>query len=312
VVSPNINVGYGNSGGPIFCVQKDGTAHIIYGPYVRNDSLNSQNWHTDTIPRPPIAYGHRYAVLELLADNSDRIHLFTSSGDIWVDDTVHQFYYYKQGKDSIWSGPEEVQVFPPDSGLIKEYFVDRENHLHLSLQTPGGAKTFYTNNKNGGWLEPNLLLTDFYSGLRATFKFVIDSQGHGHGVFIDYKYYGYLPEDDSTEVYYFAYPTSVKDTLKENRSYTFHLFQNYPNPFNANTLIRYSLDVSCPIFVSLKIYNILGKEVTQLVNQAQSRGAYQVLWDGKNNSGKEVASQIYFYELRAGGYEETRKLVLIK
>jgi hypothetical protein len=205
-----------------------------------------------------------------------------------------------------------IQIYPPDSGQIREYFIDKENNIHLSLATWGGGKTFYTNNKNTGWLEPELLLVDTCGGLRSTFKLVIDSEGRGHGVFIDYKYCGYLLDDDSTEVYYFAPTTSVEDTLQDHKIFSFQLYQNYPNPFNANTVIRYSLSAGHPVPVVLKIYNILGKEVRELINTKQGKGNYQVNWDGKNNSGKKVASGIYFYQLRADDYKEARKLVLIK
>jgi flagellar hook assembly protein FlgD len=72
------------------------------------------------------------------------------------------------------------------------------------------------------------------------------------------------------------------------------------------------LKLARPVPVSLKIYNILGKEVRELVDCSQSAGNYQVYWDGKDNSGKEVASGIYFYLLRAGERKEGKKMVLIK
>ena len=331
VISPPICVGYGRSGRPFLCIQKDGTVHNIYGSasglcyYIRNDSLNSEDWKRDTIPRPQIPF-YSYGSLELLAEASDRIHLFTWGCNNWECDTSYSFYYYKQAEDSIWSEPEEVQVYPPDSGQIREYFLDQEDHIHLSIAAPAGSKVFYTHNKVGSWLEPQPVLSDSYSGERvATFKFVIDSEGRGHGVFIDYKYYGYLPEDDSTEVYYFASTTSVQDTLEDHKIFNLQLSQNYPNPFNANTVIGYSLNIARPVPVSLKLYNILGKEVRRLVTGTQGRGHYQIVWDGKDNSGKEVASGIYFYQLtvrqvhrpeqsggKAADYKETKKLVLVK
>jgi flagellar hook assembly protein FlgD len=64
--------------------------------------------------------------------------------------------------------------------------------------------------------------------------------------------------------------------------------------------------------VTLKIYDILGREVRSLVNTLQKPGNYSVIWDGKNNQGKEVGSGIYFYQLKVGDYKNTRKLVLIK
>jgi len=315
VISPNINVGYGRSGRPFLCVLKDGTANNIYGTgydicyYTRNDSLNSQNWVTDTIPRSEISLVY-YTPWELLADASDRIHLFTGSS-IW-DEPVYQFYYYKSGKESIWSNPQVVQIYPPDSGFIREYFIDSGNNIHLSLADLGGSSVFYTNNKNHAWMELELLLFNLYDVPGATFKFVIDSEGRGHGAFIGYKYHGAYLEEDSSEVYYFSSTSSVKETQERQKDLSFRLSQNYPNPFNANTFIRYSLDVSRPVSVSLKVYNILGKEVIQLVNQLQVRGAYQVLWDGKNKSGKEVASGIYFYVLRAGERQESHKMLMLK
>ncbi len=331
IISPPICVGYGRSGRPFFAVETDGTAHDVYyeklglSYYTRNDSLNSADWTTDTIPRPDIPF-YSYGPVELVADNSDIIHLFTGGCNNWECDTTYEYYYHKPAKDSIWSVPQEVQVFPPDSGLIKEYFVDQDDDLHLSITRPGGAKVFYTNNENGDWLEPQLVLTDSYSGQRATFKFVIDSEGIGHGVFIDYKYYGPLPEHDSTEVYYYSSTaTSVEDTSHHNQSLRSQLHQNYPNPFNRNTVIRYSLELARPQQTTIRIYNILGKEVRELVNTVQPPGHYGVIWDGRDNSGKEVASGIYFYQLtvrqahrpeqsrgRADDYKETKKLVVIK
>jgi hypothetical protein len=288
VISEPTCVGYGLSGGPFFCVQQDGTANDIYGSsygfcyYTRNDSLNSESWKTDTIPRPPIPF-YTYGPHKLLVDASDRIHLFAGGCNNWECDTTYQFYYHKQGDDSIWSEPQEVQVFPPDSGIIQEYFVDREDKIHLSLTDPGGFSVFYTNNKSGSWMEPQLVLFDLYDAPGGTFKFVIDSQGLGHGVFIGYKDHEGILEDDSTDVYYCASTTSVEDNSQDHKTFIFQLSQNYPNPFNANTTIRYSLNGDHPVSVSLKIYNILGTEVRWLVNTIQSRGNYQVYWDGKNS-----------------------------
>jgi hypothetical protein len=106
---------------------------------------------------------------------------------------------------------------------------------------------------------------------------------------------------------------SVEDEEEEHiLPHQLTLEQNYPNPFNANTVIRYSLDVSRSTHTTLKIYNILGEEVRTLVDKRQSKGEYQVSWNGKDNHGKEVASGIYFYRLRVGDRSETRKLLLLK
>jgi hypothetical protein len=71
-------------------------------------------------------------------------------------------------------------------------------------------------------------------------------------------------------------------------NFRFELFQNYPNPFNAVTRIQYTVSTRQihPTHTTLKIYNILGKEVRGLLDTRQSSGNYTIIWDGKNDSGK--------------------------
>jgi flagellar hook assembly protein FlgD len=91
---------------------------------------------------------------------------------------------------------------------------------------------------------------------------------------------------------------------------SFCLGQNHPNPFNPQTLIRYGLPNNSE--VNLIIYNILGQKVRTLVDENQIAGYKTVIWDGKDESGDQVASGIYFCRLRAGNYTEVRKMVMLK
>jgi hypothetical protein len=88
------------------------------------------------------------------------------------------------------------------------------------------------------------------------------------------------------------------------------LSQNYPNPFNPATRINYALHKDC--HVRLAVYNILGQRVIMLVDEHQAAGYRTVLWDGKNQYGNQVASGIYFYQLQAGDFVETKKMVLLR
>jgi hypothetical protein len=83
------------------------------------------------------------------------------------------------------------------------------------------------------------------------------------------------------------------------------LSQNYPNPFNPTTKIIYAIPQLS--FVTLKVYDVLGKEVAALVNQEKPTGSYEV-----NFNGSELTSGIYFYRLQAGDYLETKKMILLK
>ena len=97
----------------------------------------------------------------------------------------------------------------------------------------------------------------------------------------------------------------------------FSLQQNYPNPFNTSTLIPFTVHgeqktENGPIHTTLKVYNIRGALVRTLVDDERKSGEYQVIWDGKNERGEAVASGIYFYKLKAGGYSETKKMILLR
>ncbi|MBK8553215.1 MAG: T9SS type A sorting domain-containing protein [Ignavibacteria bacterium] len=85
----------------------------------------------------------------------------------------------------------------------------------------------------------------------------------------------------------------------------FELSQNYPNPFNPSTEIRYSLIENG--FTSLKIYDLTGKEIANLVNEMQTPGRYEVKFDGSN-----FASGVYFYKITAGNFSAVKRMFLIK
>ncbi len=108
--------------------------------------------------------------------------------------------------------------------------------------------------------------------------------------------------------FYYSSATEVSGegtTLK-----AFKLFQNYPNPFNPTTKIKYSVPSNVnhrASNISLKVYDVLGREIATLVNEEKLAGEYEVQFDGSG-----LPSGIYFYQLKAGEYVETKKFVLMK
>jgi len=92
---------------------------------------------------------------------------------------------------------------------------------------------------------------------------------------------------------------------------TFSLAQNYPNPFNPSTSIEYKL----PVFsqVSLTIYNLLGQKIRSLLSQTRKpAGRQEVTWDGKDDSGNQVAAGVYFYQLKAGNFSIVKKMIIVR
>ncbi|MCK9409606.1 MAG: CHRD domain-containing protein, partial [Bacteroidetes bacterium] len=88
------------------------------------------------------------------------------------------------------------------------------------------------------------------------------------------------------------------------------LSQNYPNPFNPSTRIEFSLPQQ--VLVSLKIYDVIGREVATILNEEISAGRFAVEWNGKNRFNQPAASGVYFYQLTAGQFAQSRKMILLK
>ena len=88
------------------------------------------------------------------------------------------------------------------------------------------------------------------------------------------------------------------------------LLQNHPNPFNQETMIEYSTGEFAQVVVT--IHNLLGQRVRRLVETRQPPGFHSVIWDGKDNTGRDVAAGVYIYSLKAGTRQQTRKMIVLK
>jgi len=148
---------------------------------------------------------------------------------------------------------------------------------------------------SGGHLESASYLLDYSTGQTAVGR----SQGTSHietGGFWSWSSWG-------AEV-------SVEEPVPELWPGTYRLSQNYPNPFNPRTHIVYQLPQAD--HVTLAVYNVMGQAVCGLVDGPQAAGEHEVIWDGQDEAGRAVASGIYFYQLVAGEFVETKKMLLLK
>jgi len=114
-----------------------------------------------------------------------------------------------------------------------------------------------------------------------------------------------FPQDLSIEIH--AQVLSTDDIILPNQ---FAIYQNYPNPFNPVTTLRYDLPEQAN--VNIIIYDMLGRQVKTLINQTQDAGYRSVIWDATNDYGKPVSAGIYLYQIQAGEYMQTKKMVLLK
>ncbi|MDI6808915.1 MAG: FlgD immunoglobulin-like domain containing protein [Candidatus Eisenbacteria bacterium] len=107
------------------------------------------------------------------------------------------------------------------------------------------------------------------------------------------------------------YPVGASELETGQKTLEFGLFQNVPNPFSPRTEIRYAVPEDSR--VDLRIYDVAGKMVRALLKSERVRaGVHAEVWDGRNNSGQELASGVYFYQLRAGDKVATMKMVLLR
>ena len=103
------------------------------------------------------------------------------------------------------------------------------------------------------------------------------------------------------EIYY----KIITNVEEENISFAYTLRQNYPNPFNPSTIISYSIPQSG--LVQLKVYDLLGREVADLVSEEQSVGNYKIEFNATN-----LTSGVYFYRLQSSSFVQTKKLILLR
>ncbi|MCK4640549.1 MAG: matrixin family metalloprotease [Candidatus Marinimicrobia bacterium] len=206
------------------------------------------------------------------------------------------------------------------------YFVSGSNSNSVTLaysDVQGGESGIVTNN-NGtvNWLNGNIDTNPlFVDSSNDDFQLQEDSPciDAGTAFFIwEEDTLVYLSEDD--------YDGSAPDMGALESPYTvaigdehilpnkFTLYQNYPNPFNPVTTIRYDIPEQSHVLIT--IYDILGRRIRTIVNEAAEPGFKSVIWDGKNRSGNIVSSGIYFYQITAKSNNEIfvhiKKLVLLR
>ncbi len=213
-------------------------------------------------------------VLDLYIVNPDSV--FALSGDY----KFGAVYFFTSDQGHNW-GSFPLNYFGPASTI--SFRTKKEGWISLGY----AQKFFYTINGGTNWS-----ITDPPDST-AIFEFTFSDSLHGWGVGANGAIIKYNPM------------TVQINTNSINSPEDFFLYQNYPNPFNPKTIINYQL--SMPGFVSLKVFDALGKEVTTLVNDKQNAGTYTVEFDSGN-----LSSGIYFYELTVGDINMVKKMVLLK
>jgi hypothetical protein len=217
---------------------------------------------------------------------------------------------YDSSGNEIW-----VRRFDCANGtdMPADMAIDGSNNIYVTGHSGcGGATSFdyvtikYYPNGDTTWLRK--YQGPVYQGSDYAYALAVDTSG---GVYVTGKSQGEGTDYDYTTIKYVKKPSGVEEeTERSEKPSEFDLSQNYPNPFNPTTKIEFTLSKSG--FVTLRIYDILGREVKTLVSEHLSAGYKSVIWDGKNDEGKDVASGVYFYQLKVGDFSQPKKMLLLK
>ncbi|MBC8346301.1 MAG: T9SS type A sorting domain-containing protein [Candidatus Marinimicrobia bacterium] len=205
-----------------------------------------------------------------------------NGGDSWTDVSGK----LEENPGGSGSGPSvrSVNIFPLKVGYL--YFAGTSTGLYSTSKLDG---------VNTQWIQEGSetignVVVDMITGRPSDGYLAIAT--HGNGI-----YTTHISSD----------ALAVNDLDIPGR---FELNQNYPNPFNPATHISYNLNQGG--LVSLTVFDLMGKEVATLVKDHQEPGAHQAIWNGKDRNGNAMPSGMYFYQLIANGFAQTKKMQLLK
>jgi hypothetical protein len=239
------------------------------------------------------------------ADGNMISYLFQiSANGQWTNSTIHTYTYdvnrkmltdwLKGWTNGSWmNGSLYTYTYDANGNMINELIQYWLNGLWTNTY-----QTIYTYDLNGNMLTGNNTIWSVSSWVPADYDFAFAVSGSTYS-FTGYRIIISWILINLTDV--------ATDGSAIIRGYS--LSQNYPNPFNPSTVINYELPMFS--YVTLKVYDLLGREIKTLVDEQENAGNYFVSFDASSTAGG-LPSGIYFYQIQAGNFIQTRKLVLLK
>ena len=295
------------------------TASSSYMPAVAvSGSLVHVVWYDDTEGNWEIYYkrsvdgGINWGADKRLTNNSaiSQNPALAVSGSVvhivWVDtrNGNYEIYYNRSNNGGIkWGKDKRLTKNLYLSDIPSIAVTGSVLHIVWHDFRDGNAEIYYKLSSNGGrkWGADTRLTNDPDV---SSVPSIAVSGSDIHVIFRDWR-------DGNSEIYYKRYintpkgnPTGITNTNPEIPN-EYSLSQNYPNPFNPSTAIKF--DIPKHGFVSVKIFDELGREIATLVNESLSPGRYEATFDASKYS-----SGVYFYKLEAGDFGETKRMMLIQ
>jgi hypothetical protein len=267
--------------------------HSVFVDRFEADSLSSGQWWPD-----------------ITSDDFGNIHV------VWSDDRSGDPDVYlsksEDGGETFFESKRINEFTQSTYSLVALCTHNRSSGLGVVWDWSVYADIYFRRSTDGGEnFEHTIVVNDSTaSGSKYLGGIASDDSGNVHVLFHDartddYRIYLSKATFEATNVEVCPVDAPIPKDVA--------LQQNYPNPFNTATIMRYTVPMAeSPQHIILKIYNILGREIKTLVDEEKRSGMYQVTWDGKDETGRDVASGVYFYKLRVGNLGTTKKLVVLR
>ncbi len=250
-------------------------------------SNNGTNWTKVSATLP-----YRWITRVAIDPANENICYVTFNGLKWRDPQPHIFRSVNKGQ--TW---QNISNNLPDAP-INAFAIDPLRSNVLFVGSDVGAYVSFNTGTSWQYLGSGLPMVSVYDFKIHPTAYYLAAGTHGRSMY----------KIDLTQV---VGINSNEKIIADK----FSLEQNYPNPFNPVTTINYTIAKSGN--VSLKIFDVTGKEIRTLINQSgsdkQNKGTYSAVWNGMDNSGNSVSSGVYFYKLEVSGeFVSTKKMVLLK
>ena len=234
---------------------------------------------------------------KILIYSNDGFVNFTLSYSKWIDEAMAEIFVSDLNNDNYPDIIYNCSLHYPNSDY--EIF-----HTYILF-----------NNQDGTFQDP----VNYYTGICSHKSHSADLDGNGWNdiITLNYDFYQFPVDtcrihilfNDGTGNFVEEPQVGVDEEIVFKPELS---LSNYPNPFNTETIIKFSLLRNSDV-IELNIYNIKGQLVCNLIDKkVMNRGIHSVTWDGKNNTGKEVNSNVYLYRLRVGNKSVTKKTLLVR
>jgi hypothetical protein len=286
-----------------------------------------QDWLDPSQTWIQLAYIHRSGAMIALPESEEWIRAFTiqviykttneTATVDWFPDPWPPLWVIRDNDNERIDGeelptPEELQDFtlspqvvPVELALFEAKSKDAQVELNWETATETnnmGFKILRSNDEKEGYLE---ITNDIIKG-KGNSESAHSYSYQDKDVEVGKTYYYKLMDIDYSGRQTYHGPVSIAVAAPEK----FELLQNFPNPFNPETTIKYNIKDAG--YVTLSIFNTKGQLVRKLIAQDMQPGAYDVVWDGRNELGNQVTSGVYFFRIDTKGFTEIKKMQLLR